>query len=221
MESEHFTYSMQQDGNSVLVLANEDYEGVNPDYPATITSPKYAQQYANDLAAAGISSAVWDVSAQGVPHDLVCSDHFKAVIWYLGDNRLTQDPADELTDFFGGQVPDLPVAERQQYLTMSVRDYLNAGGKLAYTGETAGYFGQLGSALGGIYYGLNGAPEQPCVVTDDPFSDCLLLADDFTQYYLGASSRSPRSEPASAPRTVRAVRRFLRHLCRAGNQPAG
>ena len=197
VESEHFTYSMQQDGNSVLVLANEDYEGVNPTYPAGTPTPKYAQQYVDDLAAAGISSAVWDVSKQGVPHDLGVLDHFKAVIWYLGDNRLTQDPADELTDFFGGLEPDLSVAERQQYLTLSVRDYLNAGGKLAYTGETAGFYGQLGSALGGIYYGLNGAPEQPCVVTDDPFSDCLLLADDFTQYYLGAYSRSPRSEPAS------------------------
>jgi len=78
---------------------------------------------------------------------------------------------------------------------MSVRDYLNAGGKRAYTGETTGYYGRLGTGLGGIYYGLNGAPEQDCVVTHDFFSDCLLLADDFTQYYLGAYSRSPRRVP--------------------------
>ena len=49
-----------------------------------------------------------------------------------GDNRLTQDPEDELTDtFLFGPLPDLAVAERQQYLTLAVRDYLNEGGKLS------------------------------------------------------------------------------------------
>jgi hypothetical protein len=76
-----------------------------------------------------------------------------------------------------------------------VRDYLNEGGKLAQTGETAGYFGVLGGSLGGIYYGLDGAPEEDCVVTEDPFSDCLLLGDDFHQYYLGAFGRTTFAEP--------------------------
>ena len=196
VESTHFTYRVQQDGGSVLVLANEDYEGVNPDYPDTVTGPQYAQQYVDALAASGVSAKVWDVSKQGVPHDLGVLSHFKAVVWYLGDNRLTQDPEDEITDtYLFGPVPDLSVAERQQYLTMSVRDYLNEGGKLAYTGETAGYYGVLASSIGGIYYGLNGAPDQDCVVTDDFFSDCLLLADDFTQYYLGVYFRSERRGP--------------------------
>ena len=195
VESEHFTYRVEEDGGSVLVLANEDYEGVNPDYPDSVTAPKYAQEYVDDLAASGISSAIWDVSRQGVPNDLGVLSHFKAVVWYLGDNRLTQDRDDEFTVTPFGPLPELAVAERQQYLTMSVRDYLNAGGKVAYTGETTGYYGRLGTLLGGIYYGLNGAPDQDCVVTDDLFSDCLLLADDFTQYYLGAYSRSPRSVP--------------------------
>ena len=62
---------------------------------------------------------------------------------------------------------------------MAVRDFLNEGGKLVHTGETAGYFGQLGGSIGGIYYGLDGAPDQDCVVSEDFFSDCLLLADDF------------------------------------------
>ena len=34
-------------------------------------------------------------------------------------------------------------------------------------------------------------------MTADLFSDCLLLADDFTQYYLGAFTRAPRSDPES------------------------
>ncbi len=34
VESEHFTYEVAQDtGNSVLIVANEDYTGVNPDDP--------------------------------------------------------------------------------------------------------------------------------------------------------------------------------------------
>ena len=109
--------------------------------------------------------------------------HYDAVIWELGDNRLTQDPEDELTDTFQfGPLPDLAVAEKEQYLTLAVRDYLNEGGKLLHSGETTGYFGLLGGSLGGIYYGLDGAPEEDCVVTEDFFSDCLLLADDFHQY---------------------------------------
>ena len=66
-----------------------------------------------------------------MPHDLGVLGHYDAVLWYLGDNRLTQDPEDELTQYVGAQVPDLAVAERQQYLTLAMRDYLNEGGKLA------------------------------------------------------------------------------------------
>ena len=55
--------------------------------------------------------------------------------------------------------PTSSVAEREQYLTMAVRDFLNEGGKLIHTGETAQYYGLPGSRLvGGIYYGLNGDP---------------------------------------------------------------
>ncbi len=103
---------------------------------------------------------------------------------------MTRSPSSSVSE-----IPDLATAERQQYLTISVRDYLNERGKLVHTGETAGYFGLLGSALGGIYDGLDGEPAADCVVTADPFSDCLLLADDFVQYYLGAYSRSPVPSP--------------------------
>jgi hypothetical protein len=199
VRSDRFTYTVADAGGTVLVLANEDYEGFNPGAPdPAVTGPRYAQQYVDALSAAGISSAVWDVSAQGVPHDLGVLSHFESVVWYLGDNRLTQDEEDVLTDTFAfGPLEDAAVAERQQFLTLAVRDYLNDGGTLALTGETAGYYGQLGTAIGGIYYGLDGAPDQDCVITADFFSDCLLLADDFTQYYLGAFSRGPRAEPES------------------------
>lgn len=204
--SERFSYTVARDGGSVLVLANEDYEGFNPGEPgAAGTGPRYAQQYVDALTAAGISSAVWDVSAQGVPHDLGVLGHFDSVVWYLGDNRLTQDAEDVVTDVLGRPLEDAAVAERQQYLTLAVRDHLNAGGTLTLSGEAAAYSGQLGTTIGGIYYGLDGAPDQDCVVTADPYSDCLLLADDFAQYYLGAFTRTPRAAPETLAGTGRPI----------------
>ena len=179
----------------MLVLANEDYEGVNPKYPPSVTAPKYADTYVAALTAQGIKASVWDVSRQGVPHHLGVLGHFKGVVWYLGDNRLTQDHEDEVTRIGNQNVRDAAVAERQQYLTLSVRDYLNENGKLVHSGETTGYFGRLGSTIGGIYYGLDGSPSSECVVTQDLFSDCLLLADDFYQHYSGAYSRSTATSP--------------------------
>ncbi len=135
-----------------------------------------------------------------MPHHLGVLSHFRGAVWYQGDNRLTQDPEDEVTETYFGDLPDASVAEREQYLTLAVRDFLNEGGKLVHTGETATYYGTLGNALGGIYYGLNGDPTAPCEVTDDPFGDCLLLADDFAQYYLGAlQPRTPPTAPPGSP----------------------
>ena len=201
--SESFTYRLAEDTrNRVLVLANEDYEGVNPEPTPTNAGPKYLAAHVAALKAAGYKASVWDVSKQGVPHHLGVLRHFDAVVWYLGDNRLTQDPEDQEIELFGNEYEDAAVAERQQYLTLSVRDYLNERGKVLHAGETAGYFGFLGSSIGGIYYGLDGAPDQDCVVTQDLFSDCLLLADDFYQYYLGAYSRSTASKPTTFDGTV-------------------
>lgn len=192
IESERFTYTVAQDsGNSVLVIANEDYTGVNPEETPRLDGPKYLDEHLAALEANGVTADVWDVDVSGVPHDLGVLSHYDAVLWYLGDNRLTQDPEDVLTETYFGTFEDMSVAERQQYLTLAVRDFLNEGGKLALAGETAAYYGSFGSALGGIYYGLDGAPDQDCVVTGDPFADCLLLADDFTQYWLGAYDRQP------------------------------
>lgn len=194
VESTHFTYEVVQDSSSaVLVIANEDYSGArNAGEPRQEDGPKYVDAHVAALEANGVAADVWDVDVDGVPHDLGVLSHYDAVLWYLGDNRLTQDEEDLLTDtYLFGEVTDLSVAERQQYLTIAVRDFLNEGGKLALAGETVGYYGQLGAALGGIYYGLDGAPEEDCVVTSDFFADCLLLADDFTQYWLGAYDRTP------------------------------
>ena len=99
--SEHFTYEVAQDtGNSVLIVANEDYTGVNPDVPGRHARRRSTStSTSTPFVANGVTPDVWDVDAQGVPHDLGVLGHYDAVLWYLGDNRLTQDPEDELTQY--------------------------------------------------------------------------------------------------------------------------
>ncbi len=93
------------------------------------------------------------------------------------------------------------MAERQQYLTLAVRDYLNGGGKLVHAGESAQHQGLLGisDAVGGLYYGLDGDPTAECVIQTVPgfFEDCLILADDFRQYWLGGFARVDVPSPES------------------------
>ena len=98
---------------------------------------------------------------------------------------------------------------------MAVRDYLNEGGKLIHAGETAQYQGLPGisDAVGGLYYGLNGDPTAECdpaqpTPTAGFFEDCLILADDFRQYYLGAFTRTDIADPAGVDRRRRAARRL-------------
>ena len=67
------------------------------------------------------------------------------------------------------------------------------GQQVALTGEIAGFAGSLGF-VGGLYYGLNGAPDQECRITTSYFDDCLILADNFIQY---SSAATPDPIPAS------------------------
>ncbi|SEG93106.1 Immune inhibitor A peptidase M6 [Thermomonospora echinospora] len=195
--SKHFTYTVRSDqGAEVLVIADEDYKGVNPTYPAGTNTPRYAQQYVDAIKANKIKSVVWDIDRDGVPHDLGVLGHFDAVVWYLGDNRLTQDAVDDPVNSVVGPFPDSQVADRAKDLVLNVRSYLNEGGKLLHTGETTSYFGPLrGANGGGIYYGLKGHPEQPCFLSSSFRDDCELLSDDFVQYYLGAYDRAVVGAP--------------------------
>ncbi|MEU8343155.1 M14 family zinc carboxypeptidase [Spirillospora sp. NPDC048832] len=195
VESKHFTYTVRdQHKADVLIVADEDYTGINPVYPAK--APRYTGQYADLVRAAGHRPLVWDIDRDGVPHDLGVLKHFKAVVWYLGDNRLTQDPADDPVKTYIGNAPDSQVADREKDLVLSVRSYLNEGGKLLHTGETTGYYGPISRLNGGgIYYGLKGHPEKPCVVTGNFRDDCELLSDDFLQYYMGAYDRQRVGAP--------------------------
>jgi hypothetical protein len=197
IRSERFTYTVERDtGADVLVIANEDYAGVNPESTpeAGTNALKYDETHVEAIEAAGYDADVWDVDADGIPHHLSVLSHYDAVVWYLGDNRLTQDPEDFITETFAGPFEDMSVAERQQYLTMSVRDYLNEGGKLIHAGETAQHEGVPGvsEAVGGVYYALNGDDTAECMISSFQglFEDCLIMANDFRQYWLGGYTRS-------------------------------
>ncbi len=193
--SDSFTYEVRSDGSPrVLILANEDYLGFGPEQPG-VTAPRYVGAYADALRANNLGHDVWDVSADGVPHDLGVLSHYDLVVWELGDNRLTQEAEDVVTDTPSGPLRDLQVAESQQALTVAVRDFLNEGGKLFHAGEYTAYYGQFADGLGGAYYGLNGDPSADCVITESFFSDCLIFSNDFAQYYLGIWSRRTAPDP--------------------------
>ncbi len=194
VESERFTYTVESDSRAdVLVLVNEDYKGVDP-LGAPTAGPKYVAQHVAAIEAAGYDAEVWDLDADGVPHDLGVLSHYDAVVWYLGDNRVTRDREDLVTESVFGDFPEMGVAERQQYLTMAVRDYLNDGGKLIHAGETVQHQGLPGfsDVIGGLYYAANGDDTSDCFISSGEgfFDDCLILADDFRQYWLGAFARS-------------------------------
>ncbi|MEO3868444.1 M14 family zinc carboxypeptidase [Nonomuraea sp. B12E4] len=206
VSSAPFTYTLARDSKAkVLVVANEDYTGFNPDYPPSVAAPKYAAKYRQALQTAGYASETWDVDAQGVPHHLGVLSHFQGVVWELGDNRLSMDQQDLVTVTPLGNLPDADVKRSQQDLTIAIRDFLNEGGKLLYTGETAAYYGILDTIVGGIYYGIDGNPDGDCVVTtiQGLFDECLLLADDFTQYYMGVGGRIARENPTGFTGTGR------------------
>jgi hypothetical protein len=189
--SEHFTYTLASDsGDPVLILADEDIGGVNPEYLKSNPNLRRLAPQVDALSKAGYTSDLWNTDGQGVPHPLGVLSHYRAVNWYTGLNRLTQDAEDEETETPFGPYPDVSVAERQQYLTIAVRDYLNDGGKLLHNGELAQYYG-LFPFVGGLYYGANGDASAECSIdtVDGLFEDCLILADDFAQYWLGANRR--------------------------------
>ena len=94
--------------------------------------------------------------------------HYQAVIWYTGDDVITREP---------GMAPGTASRLANDEL-LAVREYLNEGGRLLYTGKYAGFQ----YAFGYEYDPVNNDPCDP--ETDD--DGCVPLRDDFLQYYQGA-----------------------------------
>ncbi len=169
--SERFTYTVADDiGGDVLVLAAEDVTGASPTQSGT--AGHYADDYVAALDAAGYSADVYDVDVNGrtAPHHLGVLSHYDAVVWETGDDVVPREQ---------GQ-PGGTAAELALDMELTVRDYLNEGGKLLYTGK----FASFASAADGVYYYNPFEEEQgECTVRSYP---CIPLLNDFLQYYLGA-----------------------------------
>ena len=124
---------------------------------------KYADEMAAALTAAGYTSDVYDFDTQGrkAPHHLGVLSHYKAVVWETGDDVILRAP---------GQVPGT-AAKAALDIELSVRDYLNEGGKLLVSGKYA-LFAQ--SANGAYFYNPNAPAETECTDPGDlVFFRCL------------------------------------------------
>ncbi|HEY1105411.1 MAG TPA: M14 family zinc carboxypeptidase, partial [Agromyces sp.] len=127
--SDSFTYeAVEESTDDVLILSAEDYTGASP--VQDVTEPKYLDYYEAALDANGTGYDVYDVDARGrtAPDALGVLSHYDAVIWYTGDDVITREPG-----WGAGTASRLAMDE-----TLEVRDFLNEGGQVLYTGKYAG-----------------------------------------------------------------------------------
>ncbi|MEU8613978.1 M14 family zinc carboxypeptidase [Actinoplanes sp. NPDC048791] len=174
VKSASFTYTVASKiGGDVLVLAAEDVTGVSPANTDGATTARYAAAHVAALKRAGRSADVYDIDANGrqAPHPLGVLSHYRTVLWETGDDIIPRAP---------GQ-PAGTVARSALETELAVRDYLNEGGKLLFSGKYAGF---AQAANGAYVYQPNGPAE--CLAANDP--TCLPLGNDFEQYWLGAYS---------------------------------
>jgi hypothetical protein len=174
--SDSFSFEVVEDEpGQVLILSAEDYSGAlsDPAYPAG--GPHYAGYYEDALDNNGISYDVYDVDAMGrtAPDNLGVLGHYDAVVWYSGNDVLTREP---------GQAPGTGSSTLAHSEILEVRSYLNEGGKLLHTGQWAGYQ----HAFAFPYNPVSTPPYCDGTVPSKTGVGCLLLSDDFLQYYLGA-----------------------------------
>ncbi|MEV6103705.1 M14 family zinc carboxypeptidase [Streptomyces sp. NPDC051940] len=180
--TEHVAFDVVEDSDDarVLIVAAEDRTGAStsPAYASTDpATPNQLSFYEDALTANGIGYDVYDVDARGrrAPDHLGVLGHYDAVVWYRGNDVHVREPG-----WPGGNVSRLAVDE-----TLEIRQYLNEGGRLLYTGQWAG---ATENGVGGnqLYDPVanaactTGAPEVR--------ARCLNWGDknDFLQYYLGA-----------------------------------
>jgi len=174
--TEHVTFDVVEDADAdVLVVAAEDRTGASPVYPPG--GPHFLSFYTDAIAAAGRTSDVYDVDAMGrtAPDYLGVLSHYEAVIWYRGNDVHVREPG-----WGGFNMSRLYVDE-----LLAVREYLNRGGNLLYTGQFAGAT-ENNVAGAPVYY--DPVANEQCVIGGVlSLARCLRFDDknDFLQYYLG------------------------------------
>ncbi|MQA64132.1 MAG: zinc carboxypeptidase [Actinophytocola sp.] len=176
-QSESFTYdAVSESGDPVLVMAAEDYTGASPNLPA---GPQYLEYYTEALDANGVGHDVYDVDAKGrtAPDPLGVLAHYDAVIWYTGDDIVTREAG-----WGPGNASSLAMTE-----LLAVRDYLNEGGRVLYTGKWAGqqYTTNVGTQM---YDPFNNAQcSDPAVAPGcRPLPGSGDVMGDVLQYWFGA-----------------------------------
>ncbi len=191
-KSDSFTYDVKNDSrNKVLILSAEDYTGNVASAPSPNTpypGPKYLNYYKTALGDAGVGYDVYDADANGrtAPSYLGVLKHYKAVVWYTGDDQLVREP---------GQPGGTGTAKLLDDEVIATRDFMNEGGKLLVTGKFALY----GAWNQYLYNPLGPTPPKPfCAsnfqtgqgaLADDPPGqnfNCVIVSNDFNQYWLGA-----------------------------------
>jgi hypothetical protein len=188
-KSDSFTYTVRSDSNrKVLILAAEDYTGNSSlrATPGPYPGPAYLDTFKKALDDAGIGYDVYDVDAEGrkAPTALGVLSHYKAVLWYTGDDLYVREPTQP-----GGTGTQKLFDDE----ILATRDFMNEGGKLLVTGQTA-----LQGAWDQFLWNPLGPPPAPFCASnqtqgngdaDDPPGqnfNCVAASNDFLQYWLGA-----------------------------------
>ncbi len=207
-KSEPFTYTQaSKTRNPVLILSAEDYAGPSG-APGATDAPRYLDSYKKALEDNGVGYDVYDVGGANrvAPTALGTLSHYKAIVWYTGDDNITRAP---------GQPGGTGTTRILDDQILAVRDYLNEGGKVLVTGQNAlqgAWDGFLFNPLGptppnpacpGNVTNGNGNADDPVDVGGNPLQpeNCVAVSNDFLQYYLGAylNIPTPVGDPDSLP----------------------
>jgi hypothetical protein len=186
--SSSFTFTAEKShAGDVLVMAAEDYSGnTNLLGQGPRPGPEFLTYYTQALQDANVSFDVYDVDAHSrtAPDPLGVLSHYKAVIWYTANDLYVREPTQP------GATGNSKLADDE---VIAVRDYLNDHGSVLVTGQQA-----LEGAWLQLLYNPLGAPPNPFCKSnnsqgqgniDDPIgqtTNCIIVSDDFIQYYLGA-----------------------------------
>jgi Zinc carboxypeptidase/Immune inhibitor A peptidase M6 len=186
-KSASFTYTVKNESaNKVLLMGAEDLTG-----PSTLPgSPNprvsYLTTYQQALTDAGVGFDTYDVDAQGrvAPTTLGVLSHYKAVVWFTGDDLYVREP---------GQPGGTGTSKLADDEVVNVRDFMNEGGKALISGRAA-----IQAGWDQFLYNPLGAPPNPFCKSnqtagngdaDDPIGqnfNCVVVSNDFQQYWLGS-----------------------------------
>jgi Zinc carboxypeptidase/Immune inhibitor A-like, MAM domain len=197
--SQSFTYHQTSDtGADVLLMVAEDYTGRSGLFDAgPYDGPRYAGAYTAALDAAGISYDVYDVDAMGrkAPSQLGVLSHYKAVVWETGDDLYVRNP---------NQPGGTGTRKLLDDEVIATRDYMNEGGKLLVAGQAAlqgGWDQFLYNPLGDDAAFCNSNQTAGNGQADAPPGQafpCIIVSNDFQQYWLGAYQNGDGGDPAAA-----------------------